>query len=163
MELNIIKISLFGYELTIQKSYFSGFHYSDYMREDDYLGKPYELNFSVDRRIKALAGHHRYIEWTFASFNEAIQAYGIDAIETLNAVLESLVHIRNKLMDNGATEEQIKVYDDKVCECFSLVLSTIKNRINSDDNTYIQQDIELLNSIEDYDICNYHGSCLKNV
>ena len=133
------------------------------MRENDYLDKPYELNFSINRRIEALAGHHRYIEWTFASFNEAIQAYGIDAIETLNSVLESLIHIRNKLITAGATDKQLEIYDNKVCVCFGLVLSTIKNRINSDDNTYTPQDVELLNSIKDYDIYNYHNGCLKNI
>lgn len=156
-----MKIELFGYELVLQRSYFSGFHYTDYIHENDYSDSLYELNFSIDKRINALAGHHRYIEWTFASFNEAIQAYGIDAIETLNSVLESLVHIRNKLKNAGATDEQLKPYDNKVCECFNLVLSTIKNRINSDDDSYNQQDIELLNSIKDYDICNYHTGCLS--
>ena len=150
------RIEAIGYDLTFQKSYFAGFHYTDYMNDNDYSDKPYECNFSVDQRIKALAGHHRYIEWTFASFSEAIQAYGIDAVETLNGVIESLVRIRNTLKDANATDKQLKVYDDKVCECFNLVILAINNRILSDNNKYINQDRKLLNAINNYDINNYH-------
>lgn len=151
-----MRICLFGYELIIQKSYFTGFHYTDYKRDSDYSDKPYELKYSMDKRVEALAGHDRYIDWVFARFPDAIRVYESDAIDTLNIILIDLVRKRNKLKLAGATEEQLSVFDNKVYKCFNLVLFATKNRILSDTNKHIEIDTKLLEAIKNYDIKKYH-------
>lgn len=104
------------------------------------------LEYPMEKRVSAMC---EFVEYIFRDYGIALLTYREYAVIILKNVMNDLRSIRTDLQSKGATEQQLKPLDDAVCDNFIRVCDIVKNR----------NDIEVLNSIQDYDIQNYHLEC----
>jgi len=122
---------------------------------------PYEYNVpDIVDRIEAMAGNHEFIEFLFRDYDNALLTYRESALILLDGMIKSLNIIRQKLSDKGATEEQLKRYDDKIKKCFSCTMRVIQNRIDCYDDFHPLKELDenLLASLKAYNISIGNGT-----
>ena len=117
----------------------------------------YVLKYDMEKRISAMVTDHGMIDYAFRDFNNALLTCGELVIKLLNSTLDSMVKTRTKLINKGATEEQIHRYDSKVIECFNKSVEIIRNRATNSENPYIEEDLKLLCEVNRLNVYNYYN------
>lgn len=116
----------------------------------------YVLKYNMEKRISVMVTDHGMIDYTFRDFNNALLTYRDLVIKLLNSTLDSIVKTRTKLINKGATEEQIHIYDSKVIQCFNKSVEIIKNRCHSE-NSHMEEDLKLLYEVMLLNIHDYYN------
>lgn len=117
----------------------------------------YVLKYNIEKRIYAMVRDHGMIDYTFRDFNNALLTYRELGTKLLNSALDSIVKTRTKLINKGATEEQIHRYDSKVIRCFNKSVEIIRNRATNSENLCIEEDLKLLCEVNRLNIYNYYN------
>ena len=100
---------------------------------------------------------HGHIDYMFRDFDNALLTYRKLAVKLLNSTLDSIVKIRKKLIDKGATAEHIYMFDSKVKKCFNKSINVVRNRVYNPENEYIVKDSIVLCEILKLNIDNYYN------
>src|SRR3972149_8728433 len=101
--------SIFGFYIQVTKGHPNLLHVTDYVKEED-NSIPWEHSFPMDKRIEAMVGHHRFIEYIFRDFSMALLTYRESALILLEDAMKSLVKIRTNLALRGATDEDLNKF-----------------------------------------------------
>ncbi len=110
----------------------------------------------MDKRIYALCGDHRLIEYVFRDLDISFLTYGQDVSSILSRVMQGFSDIRVKLINDGANSEHLKIYDNKIHEQFNTMLNNVySNAIK--DVLYMS----IYNEIKNYDVINYHTNMIN--
>lgn len=117
----------------------------------------YTLKYDMEKRISVMISDHGMIDYMFRDFNNALLTYRELGTKLLNSALDSIVKTRTKLINKGATEEQIRIYDSKVIQCFNKSVEIIRNRAENPENPRMEDDLKLLCDINRANIHNYYN------
>lgn len=145
--MKVIKFVLFGWEIRIQPEDFVRCHITDFPEREYKEPEQYRLEYTMDDRIYAMVGEHQFIDYIFRDFDMALFTYREYAAQLLEDVMNSLRKIRKTLSEKGASNEQLRVYDQKIHTCFERTMKVIKDR----------NDTELYEMIIGYEIEKYHN------
>ncbi len=146
-----IKFTILGYDFLIQPSYFSIPHFTIQEISQMIEQEPWQYRQNMDKRIHALCGDHRLIEYIFRDMDVSFLTYGRDVSTILSRVMQGFSDIRVKLINAGATNHHLKTYDDKIHEQFNTLLKSVYNNALRK-----PQYMSIYNEIKNYDIKNYH-------
>lgn len=146
-----LKFTFLGYDFLIQPSYFSRLHFT--------LQTPLQINESdiwqyhndMNKRIYALCGDHRLIEYVFRDLDMSFLTYGQDVSSILSRVMQGFSDIRVKLINDNANSEHLKIYDNKIHEQFNIMLNSVYSNAMRDKSYML-----IYNEIKEYDVKNYH-------
>ena len=122
-----MKLKIWGYEIIVQKAYFSNLHITDNMSSIP-EEKPYVHDFNHAKRLNALIRKHGMVEFTFRDIDSAISEYGPDVIQLLEGVLEGYGKIRNALIISKMPKEMLEKYDNKIYSCHDKLITILENR-----------------------------------
>lgn len=145
--MKVIKFVLFGWEIRIQPEDYTRCHVTFFPEREYKEPEPYMLEYTMEDRIYAMVGEHQFIDYIFRDFGMALFTYREYAVQLLEDVMNSLRKIRKTLQKKGASEEQLKLFDKKVHDCFEITMNVVKNR----------NDTELYNMIIKYEIEKYQN------
>lgn len=116
----------------------------------------YVLKYNMEKRISAMTTDHGMIDYMFRDLSNALLTYRELVIKLLNSALDSIAKTRTKLINKGATEEQIHRYDSNVIQCFNKSVEVIRNRCHSED-PYMEEDLKLLCEVNRLNIHDYYN------
>lgn len=148
-----LKFTILGYDFLIQPSYFSRLHFTLQTSLQIKKSDIWQYHNNMNKRIYALCGDHRLIEYVFRDLDMSFLTYGHDVSSILSRVMQGFSDIRVKLINDGANSEHLKIYDNKIHEQFNIMLSSVHN--NAIRN---KQYMPIYNKIKNYDVINYHIS-----
>ena len=111
----------------------------------------------IEKRVNAMIGDHGHIDYMFRDFDNTLLTYRKLAVKSLNCTLDSIVKIRKKLIDKGATTENINMFDTNVKKCFNKSINVVRNRANNPKNQYVEEDSVILCEILRLNIDNYYN------
>ena len=115
------------------------------------------ISYDIEKRINAMVRDHGHIDYVFRDFDNVLLTYRKLTVKLLNCTLGQIVKIRKKLIDRGATTEDIYIFDSKVKKCFNKSVNIIRNRVNNTENQYIEEDSVILCEILRLNIDNYYN------
>lgn len=112
---------------------------------------PYTLEYDMEKRIRALTKYDGLISFMFRDLDIVfLNENSEDSCIFLDNLISRLRKIRNNLKNRGATQEQIKIYDNRIYDCFIRSISIIRERTIDINNSCMIKDINLLNYISSY-------------
>ena len=156
-----IKFTFLGYDFLIQPTYFSNLRFTPQKSSEMTEPDTWQYRQNMDKRIYALCGDHRLIEYVFRDLDISFLTYGRDVSTILSRVMQGFSDIRIKLINAGATNHHLKTYDNKIHEQFNILLNSVYNNAIRE-----SQYMSIYNEIKNYDIKNYHvnetNEILKN-
>lgn len=148
-----VKFKIFRWEIQVCSSEYRRLHYTEFPETPE--PDSYELNFPVEKRIRALTKEHGLLDYVFRDLGRAVLTYHRDAIILIDHVMSSITEMRNDIKSSGAAEFQLKEIDERVCKNWYSMLDYIKSRSTDKKNPNRFHDLEMLNDIKSYDIQNY--------
>lgn len=150
-----IKFTIFGYYIYITKEHPLKLHITDYISNTEEI-VPWEHSFPMNKRIEAMVGHHRFIEYIFRDMDFTLISYRDSALILLEDAMKSLSKIRTKLALKGATDTDLNKFDTKIRVCFEKTMRVVGDRIEDPLNPNKEADKELLIVLESFKIYEYH-------
>lgn len=152
------KLTIFGHKIIIKPESDVKFHVTQFPEKipDDNL---WEYHFTMERRIDVFTQYKGFIEYVFRNYDMALLNYGDSAFLHLEAILKSFKQIRNKFEEKGATQEQLRMFDEKIQSCFNRTVQIVKNKteelamIESED---LQKHLKLVECLNKFNISDYY-------
>ena len=115
------------------------------------------IAYNMEKRINVMVKYHGHIDYMFRDFDNALLTYRKLAVKLLDSALDSIEKIRKKLIERGATTEQIYIFDSKVKKCFNKSIDIIRNRVNNPEYEHIEEDSAILCEILRLNVDNYYN------
>ncbi len=153
------KFVILGHEIRIRPEYEVTMHVTEQPIVELGEVEQWKHDFPMDKRINVFTQYKGFISYIFRDYDVALMMYKDTAILHLEAILLSFTQIRNKFESKGATSEQLKMFDDKICDSFKVSINVVKNRVETlkklNDKNYIEEQ-DLVRKLETFKIEDYY-------
>lgn len=154
-----IRFRIFGHEIRIIPQGDIMMHFTEYTKTVDSEVEQWKHDFPMDKRVHVFTQYKGFIDYVFRDYDVALMMYKDTAILHLEAILSSFAAIRNKFESKGATPEQLKIFDDKICDSFKSSINVVKNRVETlkkiNDKNYLEEQ-DLVRKLEAFKIEDYY-------
>ncbi len=154
-----IRFRIFGHEIRILPEKDVMMHITDYIKSEDNEVEQWKHDFPIDKRVNVYTQYKGLIDYIFRDYDVALMMYKDSAIIHLEYILRSFIEIRNRFESKGATPEQLKKFDDKICDAFKSSINIVKNRVDTlkqlNDKNYLEEQ-DLVRKLEAFKIEDYY-------
>lgn len=159
------KFIIFGHEIQIRPEYEVNLHITEFPENLSEV-EQWKHDFPIDKRVNVYTQYKGFISYIFRDYSVALMIYKDTAILHLESILGSLREIRNKFESKGATPEQLKMFDNKIFECFQSTITIVKNRVEvlkRVNHESLKDEIELVKKLESFNIEDYYNDKCINI
>jgi hypothetical protein len=154
-----LKFVIFGHEIIIRREYDSKLH-STYFPEKEYKEIPvWEHKFPMDKRINIFTEFNGFTDYVFRNYDLALLNYGESALFHLEAILNSFRETRQKFEAKGATDEQLKEFDEKIYGCFRKTMNAVEKKteeLEAKESEDLQYHLKVMRELKAFKIEDYY-------
>jgi len=154
------KFIIFGHEIRIRPEYEVRMHITQFP-ENECFGEieQWKHNFPIDKRVNVYIQYRGFIEFVFSRYDSAILNFGETALFHLETILSSFRKIRDKFELRGATPEQLKIFDEKIYNCFNRTIRIAEDKIEEleeIESKDLKYHLEVVNRLKSFKLEEYY-------